>query len=183
MASTIRQPFRLTSSITVAAKGAFRSAPARAFHQGRSANNFFSSRTQLTSPIRSLVKPQNVFRQSTRSYIQPSTSAPEPQGASLLQKLAVGGAMFGGTWLLIQAVFNRETRDDGGMPAFERSYLNDTFLHTGLGVGIIGVAARAMYQSGVAYRIMAANPWVVMIGGLALSFGTMIGTRATDPSK
>jgi len=40
-----------------------------------------------------------------------------------------------------------------------------------------------MHQSGFVYRIMATNPWVVMIGGLALSFGTMMGTRATDPSK
>jgi hypothetical protein len=102
---------------------------------------------------------------------------------NLIQKLVVGGAMFGGTLLAINLVFNRETRDDGGMPPFERSYLNETFLHTGLGVGIIGVAARAMHQSGFVYRIMATNPWVVMIGGLALSFGTMMGTRATDPSK
>lgn len=78
---------------------------------------------------------------------------------------------------------NRETREDGGMPPFERAYLNDTFLHTGLGVGIIGTAATAMHRSGFVYRIMATNPWVVMIGGLALSFGTMIGCRATDPDK
>lgn len=91
--------------------------------------------------------------------------------------------MFGATLLITNLVFNRETRDDGGMPPFERAYLNDTFLHTGLGVTIIAVAAKAMYQSGVAYRIMATNPWVVMIGGLALSFGTMMGTRATDPSN
>lgn len=104
-------------------------------------------------------------------------------GGSLVQKLVVGGAMFGGTLLAINLVFNRETRDDGGMPAFERSYLNETFLHTGLGVGIIGITARAMHQSGFVHRLMATNPWVVMIGGLALSFGTMLGTRATDPSK
>jgi FtsH-binding integral membrane protein len=102
---------------------------------------------------------------------------------SLMQRLAVGGAMFGGTLLAINLIFNRETREDGGMPPFERQYLNQTFMHTGLGVGIIGIAARAMYQSGFVYRIMATNPWVVMIGGLALSFGTMIGTRNTDPSN
>lgn len=91
--------------------------------------------------------------------------------------------MFGGTYLAIQLVFNRETREDGGMPLYERQYLNDTFLHTGLGVGIIGVSARAMFQSGMMYRMMATNPWVVMIGGLALSFGTMLGTRATSPDN
>lgn len=56
-------------------------------------------------------------------------------------------------------------------------------MHTGLGIGIIGITARQMFTSGFAYRLMATNPWVVMIGGLALSFGTMLGTRATDPSK
>lgn len=100
-----------------------------------------------------------------------------------MQKLLVGGAMFGGTYLAIQLVFNRETREDGGMPAYERAYLNDTFMHTGLGVGIIGISARAVFQSGLMYRMMATNPWVVMIGGLALSFGTMLGTRATSPDK
>jgi FtsH-binding integral membrane protein len=97
--------------------------------------------------------------------------------------MLVGGAMFGGTLLAINLVFNRETREDGGMPPFERAYLNQTFLHTGLGVGIIGIAARAMYQSGFVYRIMATNPWIIMIGGLGLSFATMYGTRATDPSN
>jgi growth hormone-inducible transmembrane protein len=69
------------------------------------------------------------------------------------------------------------------MPPYERAYLNQTFMHTGLGIGIIGVAATAMYRSGFVYRIMATNPWIVMGGGLALSIATMIGTRATDPSK
>jgi len=106
-----------------------------------------------------------------------------PEQGNLIQKLLVGGALFGSTLLLINAVFNRETREDGGMPPYERSYLNETFLHTGLGVGIIGVSARAMIQSGFMYRMMATNPWIVMIGGLAVSFGTMMGTRATDPSN
>jgi hypothetical protein len=106
-----------------------------------------------------------------------------PNNANLVQKLIVGGAMVGGTWLAIQMIFNRETREDGGMPPFERAYLNDTFMHTGLGVGIIGLSARAMFQSGFTYRLMATNPWVVMIGGLGLSIGTMMATRATNPDK
>ena len=69
------------------------------------------------------------------------------------------------------------------MPPYERAYLNDTFMHTGLGIGIIGLSARAMFQSGFTYRLMATNPWVVMIGGLALSIGTMMGTRATSPDN
>lgn len=91
--------------------------------------------------------------------------------------------MVAGATIALNLVFNRETREDGGMPPFERAYLNDTFLHTGLGIGIIGASARAMFQSGFMYRMMATNPWVVCIGGLALSFGTMMGTRATSPDN
>lgn len=109
--------------------------------------------------------------------------APGVNSGSLVQKLLVGGAMFGGTLLAINLIFNRETREDGGMPPFERSYLNSTFAHTGLGIGIIGLSARAMFQSGFVYRLMATNPWIVMIGGIGLSIGTMMGTRATDPSN
>ena len=40
-----------------------------------------------------------------------------------------------------------------------------------------------MIKSGFVYRIMVTNPWVVGIGGLALSFATMLGTRAISPDK
>ncbi|ESZ98757.1 Bax Inhibitor family protein [Sclerotinia borealis F-4128] len=178
MAFTMRQPFKLTSSLVIASKTAFRSAPARAFHS-KPTNSFFTSRT--TSPISTLTKAQNAFRGS-RTYMQQPATVQNPNG-TMVQKLIVGGAMFGGTLLAINLVFNRETREDGGMPEYERTYLNDTFMHTGVGIGIIGLSARAMFQSGFIYRLMATNPWVVMIGGMALSIGTMMGTRATDPSN
>ncbi len=69
------------------------------------------------------------------------------------------------------------------MPPYERSYLNETFLHTGLGIGIIGVAASALHRSGWSIRLMSANPWVVIGGSLALSLGTMFGTFKTHPDK
>ncbi|RYP08714.1 hypothetical protein DL764_001734 [Monosporascus ibericus] len=114
--------------------------------------------------------------------MQPS-APPAADAGSTMRRLLVGGAIFGGTLIGINAVFNRETREDGGMPPYERSYLNQTFLHTGLGIGIIGVTARQMVQSGFVYRLMVTNPWVVAIGGLALSFGTMLGTRAIEPEN
>jgi F-box/leucine-rich repeat protein 7 len=115
--------------------------------------------------------------------MQGSQTTYQQQGqGSALRKLLIGGSIFGGTLLAINVVFNRETRE-GAMPKFEREYLNNTFLHTGLGVGIIGLTARQMVNSGFVYRIMVTNPWIVAIGGLALSFGTMIGTRAIDPDK
>lgn len=80
-------------------------------------------------------------------------------------------------------IFNRETREDGGMAPYERKFLNETFMHTGLGIGIIGVAANALHRSGWSYRLMTANPWVVLGVGLAASIGTMYGTFATSPDK
>merc|ERR1739848_745591 len=53
----------------------------------------------------------------------------------------------------------------------------------GLGIGIIGLTARQMINTGFVYRIMVTNPWVVGLGGLALSFGTMIGTRSISPDN
>jgi FtsH-binding integral membrane protein len=179
MAFTMRQPFKLTSTLAVASKFAFRSAPVRAFHHSRPANNFFTSR--ITKPTTSLTKVRNAFQQS-RTYMQ-QPAYPAANNGNLMQKLIVGGAMFGGTLFFTNAMFNRETREDGGMPPYERSYLNDTFMHTGLGIGIIGLSARAMFQSGFVYRMMATNPWIVMICGIGLSIGTMMGTRATDPSN
>ncbi|KAJ2980447.1 hypothetical protein NUW58_g6940 [Xylaria curta] len=179
---TVRQgPARLATRLPTVARSSFRtSAPIRTFHQrATKPSTFFTSRATIaSSTLRST--PKNAFAQS-RAYNQQSAQA-EDRG-SLMRKLLTGGAIFGGTVVAINAVFNRETREDGGMPAFERSYLNSTFLHTGLGIGIIGLTARQMVQTGFVYRLMVTNPWAVAIGGLALSFGTMIGTRSIDPDN
>jgi FtsH-binding integral membrane protein len=69
------------------------------------------------------------------------------------------------------------------MPPFERAYLNETFMHTGLGVGMIGIAARALHMNGWSFRLMRANPWLVLGVGLVGSIGTMYGTMATNPNN
>ncbi|KAE8146442.1 inhibitor of apoptosis-promoting Bax1-domain-containing protein [Aspergillus avenaceus] len=120
---------------------------------------------------------QNAFR---RTYMQQSYA---PQSGNLTQRLLYGAAIVGGTILATNLIFNRETREDGGMPPYERSYLNDTFLHTGLGIGIIGIAARALHMNGWSYRLMAMNPWLVAGLGLVGSIGTMYGTFYTSPDN
>lgn len=45
------------------------------------------------------------------------------------------------------------------------------------------LAARAMFQSGFAYRIMAANPWMVLGVSLVGSIGSMMGVLYTPPEK
>ncbi|KAH7412506.1 inhibitor of apoptosis-promoting Bax1-domain-containing protein [Cadophora sp. MPI-SDFR-AT-0126] len=118
-----------------------------------------------------------------RTFQDSARQGPTPANGELMRKMVIGAGIFGATTVGLNMIFNRETREDGGMPPYERAYLNETFMHTGLGVGIIGLSARAMFQSGFTYRLMATNPWVVMIGGLALSIGTMMGTRATSPDN
>lgn len=186
---TLRQgPARLATQFAKASSTPS-SIATRAFHQStRRQNAFFTSKNplQTSSLIRTGAKSSTttslVSRLVTKRGYQ-YQAGPANENSANLRKLFVGGAIFGGAIVAINAVFNRETREDGGMPVFEREYLNGTFLHTGLGIGIIGLTARQMIQSGFVYRIMMANPWAVAIGGLALSFGTMIGTRSIDPDK
>lgn len=122
---------------------------------------------------------QQTFRRGYQSTVGPSAST----GPELRKRLLYGALIFGGTFGAINLVFNRETREDGGMPLFERQYLNDTFLHTGLGVGIIGFAARALHTSGWSVRLMSMNPWLVFGVGLAGSIGSMYATHATSPDN
>ncbi|KAK1993229.1 bax inhibitor family protein [Colletotrichum falcatum] len=156
-----------------------RTTAARAFHQASPK----ARPSGLAAKTTSLAAARNAFRAPARAYNYGAYQANPAQQQSPMRKLLITGAIFGGSLAVINLVFNRETRDDAGMPVYEREYLNDTFLHTGLGVGIIALSARQMIQSGFVYRLMVTNPWVVGIGGLALSFATMYGTRAISPDN
>ncbi|KAK1594647.1 bax inhibitor family protein [Colletotrichum navitas] len=176
---TLRQgPARLAQRLPQLSRpstSVFRTTATRAFHQA-SPKARPSSLAKTTS-----FAARNAFRGSSRAYNSGAYEA--AQQPNTMRKLLVSGAIFGGSLVAINLVFNRETREDGGMPPFEREYLNDTFLHTGLGVGIIALSARQMIQSGFVYRLMVTNPWVVGLGGLALSFATMYGTRSISPDN
>ncbi|KAK3716479.1 hypothetical protein LTR37_006375 [Vermiconidia calcicola] len=182
MAFILRRPFAITNTLKQATRASnitFRS------FQTQSAPLKQASRP--LTPLQDFAKRQhvflNAFRQSSkRSYQTSAPANPLAQG-NLTQRLIYGGAIFGGTLLAINLIFNRETREDGGMPPHERSYLNDTFLHTGLGVGIIGITARALHMSGWSYRLMSANPWLVLGAGLVGSIGSMMVCHATPPEN
>ena len=189
MASTLRPGFALANAFKQVPKQSARTfqLQARAFHKQTpfksQPTNFFSKPAKASTTASSstlLAKSRDAFR---RTYADgPTISNPAGSG-NLTQRLLYGAGIFGGTMLAINLVFNRETREDGGMPAFEKAYLNETFLHTGLGIGIIGMAARALHQSGWSIRLMAANPWAVMGGGLVLSIGSMYGCMSVQPEK
>ena len=175
----MRRPFAITQ--------AFKQLPPasrivlRSFHNEAPKQTIWKGFKPLSGSSR-FASSQNVFQKTFRRFQSQGIYNPVQQG-DLKQRLLYGAAIFGGTLVAINLIFNRETREDGGMPAFERKLLNDTFLHTGLGIGIIAVAARALHANGWSYRLMAANPWLVLGVGLVGSIGTMMACRATPPEK
>lgn len=188
MATLMRRPFAVASAFKqIAQQPCTRTTFQRSF-QTQAAPVKQAFKQQPATPLQAFASARqqvfrNAFQQSSkRSYQTTAPANPLAQG-NLTQRLIYGGAIFGGTLLAINLIFNRETREDGGMPPFERSYLNDTFLHTGLGIGIIGLAARQLHVSGWSYRLMSANPWLVLGVGLVGSIGTMMGCRATPPEN
>ncbi|KAL1962056.1 hypothetical protein VTN77DRAFT_642 [Rasamsonia byssochlamydoides] len=179
MAFMLRRPFAVSAALKQAPRSA--NLNVRFIHNGpfKTSPSPKSSTPALPSILsRSRQTFQNAFR---RTYMQEAYQVP-PAG-NLTQKLLYGAAIVGGAMLAANLIFNRETREDGGMPPYEREYLNDTFLHTGLGVGIIAIAARAMHANGWSYRLMATNPWAVVGLGLVASIGTMYGTMYTPPEN
>lgn len=179
MAFILRQPFTLSTALKRLPKTS--TTVSKAFH---TSPYKFNRPSKLSVSTSSLTKSRDAF-QSTfrRTYMQQPYEVSRPDTANFTQKVLYGAGIFGATIVATNFLFNRETREDGGMPPFERAYLNDTFIHTGLGIGIIGVAAQALHRSGWSYRLMQTNPWVVVGGSLVLSIGTMYGCFATSPDK
>lgn len=178
MAFVLRRPFALTTTLKQLHKSpSTTSVTVRALHTPPKPT--FTPSSKPTSPLSALNKARNAFH---RTYMQPAQVV-RPDTGNMASKLLYAGGVIGGTILATNLLFNRETREDGGMPPYERSYLNETFLHTGLGLGMIAVAAKGLHASGWSYRLMSMNPWVVVGGSLVLSIGSMVACRSTDPSK
>jgi hypothetical protein len=179
MAFILRQPFTISTALRQLPKAS--TTASKAFHTAP----FKLARLSKPSPLNnSLTKSRDALQSNfRRTYMQQPYDVPRPDTSNLSQKLLYGAGILGGTIIATNLLFNRETREDGGMPPFERAYLNDTFLHTGLGIGIIGVAAQALHRSGWSYRLMLTNPWIVVGGSLVAGIGTMYACFVTDPDK
>ena len=65
-------------------------------------------------------------------------------------------AVVAGTVVLAEGLLNRDTRD--ALTLAEQSYLHESFKYTGGGLVLTAIAARSLFRSGVAFRIMSANP-------------------------
>jgi len=109
----------------------------------------------------------------------PVISRPTQQDA--WRRYGITAVTVAGTVVVVNTFLNRDTRDS--LSAAEQSYLHDSFKYTGGGLVLTALAARTMFKSGLAFRIMSANPWVVLGVGLVGSIGTMIGATSTSPDR
>ncbi|KAJ7762412.1 Bax inhibitor family protein [Mycena maculata] len=112
-----------------------------------------------------------------------STDAPIIEASKPIswQRIALIAGGVAGTVVILDGALNRETR--GGLSPAERSLLNSSFAYTGAGLAITAAAARAMFSSGFAYRLMATNPWIVVGASLAGGIGSMMGVFYTPPEN
>lgn len=105
----------------------------------------FSAAPAIRSPIlrqafrRPTASPKVQF-QSKRFFTTEQAVIARPPRAETIQRLAYAGALFGGTLIAANLLFNRETREHA-IPAYEREYLHETFTYTGVGVAMIGMSA------------------------------------------
>ncbi|KAJ3575236.1 hypothetical protein NP233_g1240 [Leucocoprinus birnbaumii] len=83
--------------------------------------------------------------------------------------------------VILEGTLNRDTREP--LSLAERTYLNDSFKYTAGGLAITALAARQMFKSGFVFRIMSANPWVVLGVSLVGSISAMMGTMYTPPDR
>ncbi|PUU73278.1 inhibitor of apoptosis-promoting Bax1-domain-containing protein [Tuber borchii] len=122
------------------------------------------------------------FATGKRFFTTDPAIVARPTRQQSIQKLLYAGGIFGGSLLAINLLFNNESREDS-IPLYERAYLQETFTYTGLGVGMMGLAAKGLHNMGWSYKLMSMNPWVVLGGGLVTAVGTLVATRATDPDN
>jgi len=97
------------------------------------------------------------------------------------QRLGATAAGVAAAVVVLEGTLNRDTRTP--LDPAERTYLNESFKYTAGGLLFTALTARQIFRSGFAFRIMAANPWVVLGVGLLGSITTMMGTMYTPPDR
>ncbi|KAF9444598.1 hypothetical protein P691DRAFT_807134 [Macrolepiota fuliginosa MF-IS2] len=117
------------------------------------------------------------FLQLERETLRNSSERP----AFSWQRFGATTAGVAAAVVVLEAIFNRDTR--APLSLAERTYLNDSFKYTAGGLLVTALTARQMFRSGFAFRIMAANPWVVLGVSLFGSIATMAGAMYTPPER
>ncbi|TDL28349.1 hypothetical protein BD410DRAFT_893382 [Rickenella mellea] len=167
------------------------SAPGSSFtarlHTKSTANVFSASRRTLVQSIRPNIiatpgsNAFNIIRPLRFSRGISTDTVVHPSQRDAWRRFGITAAVVAGTVVGVEAIFNRPTRDS--LSEAERSYLNDSFKYTGGGLAITATAAMAMFKNGFAFRVMSANPWVVLGVSLVGSIGSMMGVYYTSPDN
>ncbi|KAF7299667.1 Bax Inhibitor family protein [Mycena chlorophos] len=141
------------------------------------ARNLSSSSFRPNTILQTLQKQRkqfgSAFKYNTDSVIQPAKLS--------WRRVALIAGGVAGTVIVMDSALNRETR--ASLSQAERSLLNSTFAYTGAGLTVTAAIARMMYRSGFVFRIMAANPWVVVGASLVGGIGSIIGVQNTAPEN
>ncbi|KAG8219618.1 inhibitor of apoptosis-promoting Bax1-domain-containing protein [Butyriboletus roseoflavus] len=162
-------------------------------------------RTTLQAAVRSRVKPfstnssarfaisRNVIQKhpttlsplppyrSSRTIVTDAHTVTQASSQDAWKKFAITAAAVAGTVVVAEGFLNRDTRDS--LTTSEQSYLHDSFKYTGGGLVLTALVARSMFRSGFAFRIMSANPWLVLGVSLVGSIGSMMGVYYTPPER
>lgn len=69
------------------------------------------------------------------------------------------------------------------MDEFSSHYLNSTFRYLAGGLSLTAAMAIGLHRFGFSQRLMMANPWLVLGGGLITSIGGMIGAQTLEPGS
>ncbi|KIJ65058.1 hypothetical protein HYDPIDRAFT_88701 [Hydnomerulius pinastri MD-312] len=130
---------------------------------------------------RSTILSPSLLSRFSRTIVTDAQTVTTASSQEAWKKFGITAAAVAGAVILAEGLLNRDTRDS--LTATEQSYLHDSFKYTGGGLVLTALAARSMFKSGVAFRIMAANPWVVLGVSLVGSIGSMMGVYYTPPEK
>ncbi|KAI0784997.1 inhibitor of apoptosis-promoting Bax1-domain-containing protein [Abortiporus biennis] len=143
---------------------------------------FSSLRSNVLTSLRQSPKSQfssKFFNPSRTLFTEPVVARPTQSEA--WKRYALSAGAIAGTIVVVNGFLNRETRDS--LTEAERSYLHSSFKYTGAGLVFTALAARSMFRSGFAFRVMSANPWLVLGVSLVGSIGTMMGAMYTSPDN
>lgn len=118
----LKRPFAITATIRQAPR-ASQSTALRFFHTTPLKQQSSAFNRQIKAQPAILSKSRNVFQATFRRHYTPQASINPTASGDIRSRLLYGAGIFGGTLLAINLIFNRETREDGGMPPFERKYV------------------------------------------------------------
>ena len=93
-----------------------------------------------------------------------------PTGAKYSINYLIGGAAALG---LVGLGALNYLNDDSNSPSYVQARIRNTYLYLGGSLAVTAVAAKAFFNSGLAYRMAAMNPWLLF----GVSFAGIIGTN------